>query len=167
VQIALTSALTDLRAISAGLRLPKIETLPLAETVRRAVRDHERKSQGQVTLTLAELPTNVPIPVKMTLYRLIQEALSNGYRHAGGIRQTVHAEIKKGALYIEVADAGAGFNPETIVPNGHFGLIGMRERVEMLGGRFEIESQVSRGTKIRVYLPLTIPEVNSHLGDFY
>ncbi len=162
VQIALISALTDLRAISSGLRLPKIETLSLAETIHRAVRDYERKTQVRVTLTLDEpLPADASIPFKMTLYRLLQESLSNGYRHAQGKGQTVSAGVKLNELVIEVADEGPGFDPQAVPSNGHFGLMGMQERVEILGGHFEIESVKGMGTTIRAYLPLVIPEMSS------
>lgn len=160
VQTALESALAELRAISAGLRLPQIGSLSPTETVQRAIRDYQRKTQCQVTLTLADLPADAPLPVKITLYRLLQEALANGYRHAGGAGQIVRIEKEGGEeLRLEVADAGQGFDPETIPANGRLGMAGMRERVEILGGRFEVESLPGQGTTVRAYLPLTVPEV--------
>ena len=158
IQIALESALTELRTISAGLRLPKLESLSLPETIQRAVRDYERKTQHRIALTLDELPDEAALPLKITVYRILQEALTNGYRHAEGKGQTVRVGVETNQLDIEIADAGRGFDPQTAPPSGHFGLIGMQERVEMLGGRFEVESLTGRGTMIRTYLPLAIPE---------
>ena len=156
VQTALTSALTEMRTISAGLRLPNIEPLSAAETVERAVRDYQRKTQNPVVLSVQGLAPDLPESLKMTIYRVLQEALANGYRHAHGKQQTVCAKIKGDELYLEVADAGEGFDPQAVPVNGHFGLAGIRERVEMIGGRFEIESWPGRGTKIKAYLPLAI-----------
>jgi signal transduction histidine kinase len=158
IQVALEAALGEIRSISAGLRLPKIEPLSLAETIERALRDYERKTHHQVALTLGPLPAEVPLSLKITLYRILQEALANGYRHAGGKDQRVQAGvIDANQLWLEVADAGQGFDAKATPPDDHFGLIGMRERVEMLGGRFTIESLVGQGTKISAYLPLAIP----------
>jgi signal transduction histidine kinase len=154
IQTALNSALTEIRTISAGLRLPNIEPLSAAETVERAVRDYQRKTQNPVDLAVADLPDDLPESLKMTIYRVIQEALSNGYRHAEGRQQAVRAKILDDEIYLEVADAGEGFDPLAVPANGHFGLAGMRERVEILGGRFAVKSQPGRGTKIRAYLPL-------------
>lgn len=158
VQAALESALTDLRTISAGLRLPKIETLPVVEVIRRAVQDYKRKTISQVTLEMVGLPDEAPLPVKITLYRVLQEALGNSYRHAGGQEQAVRVQASGAEICLEVADAGPGFDPARVTPEGHFGLVGMRERVEMLGGRFEIDSRPACGTTIRTYLPLTMLE---------
>lgn len=63
----------------------------------------------------------------MTLYRLLQESLSNGYRHAQEKSQSVYASVRMTELYIEVVDEGPRFDPQTVPTNGHFGLIG-RER---------------------------------------
>lgn len=161
VQSALQSALADLRAISAGLRLPEIGRLSLTETAERAVRDYERKTGKAVALTLSDVPGDAPLPVKITLYRLLQESLANGFRHAGGAGQRVSVEGLDGHLCTEVADSGAGFDPQAVSADGRLGLAGMRERVEILGGTFEVESAPGKGTMIRLRLPLAVPEVES------
>lgn len=159
VQTALQSALTDLRTLSLSLRLPALETLSATEVAERAVSDYERKTGKTVGLVIGDLPKDVPLPVKITLYRLLQESLSNGYRHAGGIGQQVRIKGSDDSLWVEVADAGPGFDPQTVPTNGHLGLAGMRERVEILEGSFEVESVKGRGTTIRACLPLSVPEV--------
>lgn len=163
VQTALKSALDEVRAISAGLRLPEIDSLSTAETIRRAIRDYNRKTQHQVELILDDLPEDAPLSVKITLYRIVQEALANGYRHANGAKQNVRLKMEGQNLRLEIADSGNGFNPEAIPADGHLGLAGMRERVEILGGHFDIDSQPGRGTTIRAYLPLNIPEVTNNV----
>lgn len=161
VRTAVESALAELREISAGLRLPEIASISPAETARRAVRDYEQKTKVEVTLQLGDLPAEASLPVKITLYRVLKEALANGYRHAGGLGQTIHVAASDGELLIEVSDVGGGFDPHSVPLNGHLGLVSMRERVEVLGGRFEVDSRPSRGTTIRAVLPLTVPEVNN------
>jgi|CXWL01.1.fsa_nt_gi signal transduction histidine kinase len=159
VQSALKSALADLRAISAGLRLPEIKRLSPTETAERAVRDYERKTGRAVTLTMNDVPGDAPLPVKITLYRLLQESLANGLRHAGGVGQWVTLATNEGELTVEVADSGKGFDPQALAADGHLGLAGMRERVEILGGTFAVASVPGEGTVIRAQLPLTVPEV--------
>ncbi len=155
---ALTSALNDLRAIAAGLRLPEIEPLNTDEIVRRAVRDYERKTRQAVTVHMENSPPEVPLPVKITLYRLLQEALANGYRHAKGEDQVIRLHADEDTLFVIISDAGEGFDPEKVKPDGKIGLAGMRERVEALGGWFELVSHPGEGTTVSASLPLTIPK---------
>lgn len=158
VQSALQSALTDLRAILRGLQLPEIEQLSLAETLRRAADDHQRKTGVAVALTLNNAPDAAPLPVRITLFRVLQESLANGFRHGAGRNQRVSVFGAAGEVSVEVADDGAGFDPGGLKADGHFGLDWMRERVELLGGNFEVRSAPGKGTVVRVSLPLTQPE---------
>ena len=156
LQAALQSALDDLRAISRGLHLPEIGPLSLAETVQRAVRDYERKVGGApaVTVVTEEMPDKVPLSVKITLFRLLQEALANGFRHGGATEQRITLKVRAGELRVEVADGGRGFDTDTAGADGHLGIEGMRERVEILGGTFSVQSAPERGTVVRASIPL-------------
>jgi signal transduction histidine kinase len=93
--------------------------------------------------------------VKIVVYRVMQEALSNAYRHGGAhtVRVTVAAS-KRRSLRMTIADDGAGFDPHVDKPDDHFGLKGMRDRVEMIGGRFGITSRPGEGTQIAVEVPV-------------
>jgi len=154
IHLALQSALTDLRSILRGLQLPEIEQLSLAETLQRAADDHERKTGVAVPLMLDNVQDAAPLPVKITLYRVLQESLANGFRHGGGRGQRVAVAGSAGQVSVEVADEGKGFDPNALKADGHFGLDWMRERVELLGGSFDVRSAVGRGTVVRVSLPL-------------
>ncbi len=157
VQSSLRHALQEIRAISAGMGLPELEHLSLSETIARAVRAHERRTGTPVKVELTELPENVSLPVKITLYRVIQEALSNAYRHAGGAGQEVQAKYEGNQLRMIVSDQGPGFQePSETEWDQHLGLVGMRERVESLDGNFQIESAVGRGTRVIAQLPLDV-----------
>lgn len=158
IQSALQSSLNDLRAVLAGLRLPEIENLSLAETVERAIRDYEHKTSRFVPSTMQDIPAAAPLSVKITLYRILQESLSNGFKHAKDSNQRVHLACAAGHLIAEISDDGLGFDPLAEITDQHIGLIGMRERVEVLGGTFNVDSAPGHGTNIRVRLPLTILE---------
>ncbi len=148
-------AMQELRDIAAGLGLPQLNELTLADTVSRAVRAHERRTGTKVALDSGNFPEQAPLPVKITTYRFIQEALNNAYRHAGGTGQQVRVRGDAGQLSIEVMDQGPGFDTNQVVNlDDHFGLAGMRERVESLGGSFHIESEINQGTKVIARLPL-------------
>jgi len=151
---ALQAALDDLRAISGGLHLPEIGQLSPVETARRAVGDYERKAGLAIALRVDDVPRGAPLPVKITLFRLLQEALANGFRHGGRAEQRVTLSTRDGQLLVEVADGGKGFDPGAAVAEGHLGLAGMRERVEILGGTFSVQSASGQGTVIRASLPL-------------
>ena len=160
VHLAIESAMQELRTISAGLRLPEIHALPLMDTIQRAVNDFERKTQREVVVTLGDLPQDAPLPVKITLYRILQESLANSYRHADRPEQGVHIYVNQEELHVEVSDTGQGFDMQQVVGDGRLGLVGMRERVELLGGTFAVKSTPGYGTTIWAILPLTIPEVD-------
>jgi signal transduction histidine kinase len=160
VHLGLQSALADLRAILRGLQLPEIEQLSLVETLQRAAADHQRKTGVAVPLTLNNAPGAAPLQVRITLFRVLQESLANGYRHGGGRNQRVKVTGSAGTVIVEVADDGPGFDPNALKPDGHFGLDWMRERVELLGGSFEVRSVVGQGAVVRASLPLTQLEYN-------
>jgi signal transduction histidine kinase len=155
IKAALQRALHEIRGISRGLGLPQLTELTVAEIVRRAVRDHERRTGTGVQLDLRAVPDHAPLSVKITLYRLLQEALNNAYRHAGGTGQRVRVANEGGLLCIEVSDQGPGFDTRLIETwDQHLGLAGMRERVESLGGRFQIVSVPEQGTRVIARLPI-------------
>jgi signal transduction histidine kinase len=149
IQGAMQRSLQEIRALSAGLGVPQLNNLPLPEVLARAVRVHEQRSGTAVALDLDGTPDNSSLPIKITLYRLVQEALHNAYRHAGGLGQRVTLCHEAGRLHIEVADAGPGFVPRQSGEwDKHLGLAGMRERVESLGGNFRVESAPGEGTHV-------------------
>jgi signal transduction histidine kinase len=159
IEASLQNALKEVRGIAAGLSLPQLTELDLPETVTRVVRTHERQTGTQVALELDPEIGSVALPLKITVYRLVQEALNNAYRHAGGAGQRVRILAQGDQLVVEVSDSGPGF---VSAPgnewNGRLGLSGMRERVESLGGLFSIESQPGQGTTIRAFLPCQVGE---------
>lgn len=152
VQESLAKALREMRQIAAGLRLPDLEPLSLGETLERAVRDHQRRTQSEVKLLLGHLPAQPPLPVKIAVFRLVQESLTNAYRHGWGVDQQVRLDSDETWVRLEVSDGGPGFSKTE--GDEHLGLAGMRERVESLGGAFSLESTPGQGTRVRAVLPL-------------
>lgn len=157
IQGSLGRAMQEVRGISSGLGLPQMEHWTLAETLSRVVSTHERRTGTKAAVHLDCPTVAVPLPVKITLYRLVQEALTNAYRHAGGQGQQVTVRCAGDTLTVEIADEGPGFDGSVDSgPQEHLGLIGMRERVESLGGMFRVESAPGRGTRITAQFALGV-----------
>jgi len=147
----------DMRAIAAGLRMPELAPLTVADVAGRAVQDHMRRTGTSVELQLGALPATVPLSVKITFYRALQELLSNATRHGGGAAVRVSVDAVDATLRLEVADGGPGFDPSRLAHSTGLGLPGMREQAELLGGGFLVLSAPGRGTAIRVWWPLASP----------
>lgn len=124
----------------------------------KAKLDHEKKTGSTIEVHLGDVPASASLPVKIAVYRVLQEALNNSHRHAGGTEQRISVSYADGWLELRIADGGPGFDPAAgeaakgTQPG--LGLRGMRERVEMLGGTLAIDTAPSHGTTIRVRLPL-------------
>ncbi len=86
VERILQEAMTDMRSVAAGLRVPELAPMGVEAVASRAVLDHERRSGATVALRTRELPADVPLPLKIALFRALQESLSNATRHGGGTR---------------------------------------------------------------------------------
>lgn len=108
VRGAVQDALTDIRAISTDLRLPALEQLSPAEIAERAVHAHERRSGTSVRLETTAAPSDAPLAVKITLFRTLEEALSNATRHGGGIGVTTTLAREGDTVRLVVRDEGPG-----------------------------------------------------------
>jgi signal transduction histidine kinase len=155
IRTSLQSALKEMRGIAGGLSLPQLNDLGLPETVFRVVRAHERQTGTRVSVEMGDVPVQISLPLRITVYRLVQEALNNAFRHANGAAQQVRVRQEQDQLVVEVSDRGPGFELEEAARlEGHLGLSGMRERVESLGGQFKMESASGQGTLITARLPI-------------
>lgn len=158
IQNSLRSALNEVRAASAGIMLPRLAELSPTDVINHAIRAHRRRTNTTVEVDCDNLPNSAPIATKIALYRIIQEGLTNAWRHADGKDQRVHASDLGDAIRLEISDQGPGFDVATMSRDGeHLGLIGIRERVESLAGSFHIESTTgeNHGTRLVAILPLT------------
>lgn len=160
IDAALHSSLQEIRDLASGLRLPELSGMDVAQTVRKAAADYMRKTSRNVTI---EGPEELAggMALKSALYRLVQEALNNGHQHGSPNRQSVRFAVLDEMLQVVVEDDGCGFHPADVLETGprrQLGLAGLQERVEILGGRFEVQSAPGRGTVVVAALPLTTPD---------
>ena len=154
---AATDALREVRDLSRGLALPEINDLSLVEELQLVAQRHEQRTGTRVTLALGPLPEATPLPLKLCLYRFVQETLNNAYRHANGEGQVIQAQYIDQVLNISVRDSGPGMAADAMQLDTsgrtRLGLAGLRYRVESLGGLFSIDSCTS-GTSVNAQFKL-------------
>ncbi len=151
IRRATSDAMKEIRHISSGLALPELQKISLQDALLIAVRAHQRATGTPVAATFDNLPTRLPLPMTICLYRFSQEALNNAFRHASGSGQSLRAKYEEGTISVEVADTGPGFVVDpSATGRGRLGLSGLRYRVESLGGSLQINSAVGRGAKLTV-----------------
>lgn len=163
IAASLERALGEIRNFIGAFRPPEFERRPLSAILEQLAVQHESLTGVTVDFQLeTPLPESVPLPLKISLYRIIQEALANGTRHAGVLSLEVCARLEGREIVVEVRDHGKGFNVAKVlkrevavgVSGGHFGLRGMRDRVAIMNGKMSINSG-EKGTVVTIRLPLS------------
>lgn len=151
----LEQATGELRRMCRGLRPPLLDDLGLAPAVRNLVEEVRGRTGLAIDLRL-ELDEAIALAPEAALcaYRVIQEALHNTARHAGAEAVQVVLSADSQSLHIEVADDGAGFDPDRLGELQGFGLEGMRERAHLVGGRLALHTRRGAGTRIVLDIPL-------------
>lgn len=96
----------------------------------------------------------LPHAVELCVYRVVQEALTNVVKHSGASLASIRLWLHQGELVLTVEDTGAGFDIESVSTSASLGLTSMRERVELVSGRFRVEAREGSGTKISVWIPV-------------
>lgn len=145
--------LADVRRISQALRPAQLDELGLAAALQRSARDAAQRSGLEVGVVV-QLPQRLPATTETVLYRVAQEALTNVLRHAKARQASVVVTHSRGAVRLVVEDDGAGFDPLALAGETTVGIAGMRERLELLGGEFSLESTPGRGCRVHARVPL-------------
>ncbi len=165
IHTALQSSLQEIRNLAGGLRLPELSDLDLAATIRKAAADYTRKT-GKGVGVEGPQPLAGDTALKSAAYRLVQEALNNGHQHGEPCRQKVRYLVDGNMLRLVIEDDGSGFDVGRMRERGprrQLGLAGLQERVEILGGYFEVQSAPGKGTLVRALLPLAAPGVDEEV----
>ncbi|MBI5955059.1 MAG: hypothetical protein HY865_25665 [Chloroflexi bacterium] len=145
----------NLRRIIRALRPIYLEDLGLATALEMLARETKTL---QVDFYRTGQEKRLERDVELALYRIAQEALSNVVRHAKASHVTLNINFSEHEISLEISDDGIGFvmpkGPTDFTTSGHFGLLGMRERSELIGGRLEVKSEAGGGTQVSVRLPI-------------
>src|SRR3984885_718456 len=140
------------------LRPSMLDDLGLVPAVEWYAREMSRRGEIEVEVHEENVSEELPDPVKLCVYRMVQEALNNAARHAAAKNAVVELEQTGDAIRVRVSDDGGGFDPKR---TRGMGLLGMEERVKRLGGTIEVESRRGTGTTIRAALPLAAKAAQS------
>jgi two-component system NarL family sensor kinase len=152
--LALTRAnLEEARRSVLDLRAALLEGRTLAEALASLADEWASKARFQVHFEATGGPRPLPLRVEASLYRIAQEALTNVARHAGAAHVAVQLVTIPDQVQLVVEDDGRGFDAAHI-PDGRYGLIGLNERVKLLGGSLRLESRPGAGTRVEVTIPL-------------
>jgi len=150
-------SLQDVRRIIFDLRPMALDDLGLAPALRSYVSGFGEKTGLSVQMEVRGQERRLPPAVELGCYRLVQEALNNVWKHAQAQRATVRLAFDPALVRAEVTDDGVGFDPLALGEGGprtgHFGLVSLRERAALLGGRARVDSAPGRGTRVLVELP--------------
>ena len=148
-----------LHRLIVNLRPSVIDDLGLGAAIEALAASHLRRVGLNVRCELGDLQERrVDAAIEIAVFRVVQEAIVNVVRHSCASTVIIEGGLADGRLWIEIEDDGRGFDPASISPDDRtlrgIGLIGMRERVEMLGGRLRIDSAPGQGTRVRVDVPV-------------
>jgi two-component system sensor histidine kinase UhpB len=160
----------QMRNLAIELRPAMLDTLGLEATLRWLAEQHQQRTgcEVQVVGHLSGAPLSPDLAI--TCFRVSQEALTNVVRHAAARHVWIEVSQSDRVLELVVRDDGVGFDvvptQEQAVRRGSLGLLGMAERVQLLGGTLQVESEPGRGTRIRASFPMSeVPEEPADPGE--
>jgi two-component system sensor histidine kinase UhpB len=147
----------NLRRLTRALRPIYLEDLGLVAALEMLAREACHAGGLTVHFQLQGVERRLPANVELALYRIAQEALSNVARHSEAMHANLKIQFSTENVLMEISDNGKGFevpkSPAEFAPAGHFGLLGLHERVELIGALLEIRSSPGAGTRLIVQLP--------------
>lgn len=157
LETGLSEEIGGIRRLMAELRPPALDERGLSAALRDHVSDFSQHSDVACHFDAA-INGDLGYEAATVFYRVAQEALNNVARHAAANNVWVSVGRVNGSAFLEVRDDGHGFDPRSNADSSveHFGLIGMRHRVEMLGGEFEVDSRPDNGTRLKAVLPMEV-----------
>jgi len=134
-----------------------LDDLGLVEAVKWHAKKFLNRSGINAHFTTEGKQRRFPAEIETAIFRIVQEATTNILKHAAAKNVNIELIFRRNAVEVYVQDDGRGFNPEQITHSAGtysgFGLLNMRERSELLGGRFTLESELGIGTEIKIEIP--------------
>ncbi|MFC4403521.1 sensor histidine kinase [Gracilibacillus xinjiangensis] len=152
VRSLIRSSLQEVRRIIYDLRPMALDDLGLIPTIKKYI-DTLEEQHSNIHFQYRSMDDRLPSQYEVALFRLIQESIQNAIKHAKAERIDVKLEITDKKVLALVNDDGVGFDRENKKDNS-FGIIGMHERIDMLGGDLRIKSDIGKGTKVFIIIPI-------------
>ena len=158
IQDLVQQSMSNLRRMIRGLRPIYLEDLGLVASLEMLVREIEQASTLPITFSAKGVERRMDAQSEMSLYRMVQESLNNVVHHASAKHAWVDFKFTETGCSIQIRDDGKGFfvpdNPGEFPKRGHFGLLGLHERAELIGAELLIDSKPGNGTTIRISLSI-------------
>jgi two-component system sensor histidine kinase DegS len=149
---SLQQGVREIRQCLFDLRLPAVEELGLVALLHGYLPEYERQYGISIEASLPEDELPLAADQAVAIFRILQEALNNARRHASASQIRVKLRRRGDEISLQVEDNGQGFTPGDARP-GHYGLIGMQERAQLLGGRLEVQGRPGKGARVVLHLP--------------
>lgn len=153
-----TAAIDDLRQLIADLRPAQLDDLGLVAALREMAKNMGARTRMTVEVNVSGSRRRLRSEIETILYRLAQEALTNAGRHSHATRAAIELSFGDASITLRISDNGVGFVPESVMksqsPRRAWGLLGMQERVSLVGGEFRLESAPGQGTRVIAEIPL-------------
>jgi signal transduction histidine kinase len=157
LETLIEQTIDDLRRTTRALRPIYLEDLGLVAALEMLARETGQGSGLPVEFSSSGSERRLPPEAELALYRMAQEALNNAVHHAQAQHITICINFSSQVPVLEISDDGKGFEvprtPAEFAPQGHFGLLGLYERAELIGAQLEITSSPGKGTHLRIHLP--------------
>jgi PAS domain S-box-containing protein len=147
---------SDLHSLSHQLHSSKLEHVGLVSALRGLCREMSEKYEVSVLFSESDCPRNIPTDVALCLFRVAQEGLANVVKHSRSKDARVELRGNAAGISLRISDSGRGFDPRVRKPDAGIGMIGMTERLRLVGGRLLVKSEPDRGTEIRAEVPLAV-----------
>lgn len=160
MQRILEDAGTAVRRIIADLRPLALDDLGIGVAAKALAREVEHASGVSIDLTVEGEFTGLPEACRTNLYRMLQECLTNIVKHAQATEAVVRLINYSDRVELRVEDNGCGFAKEARGKRGHYGLLGIQERADALGGAVAIQSAPGLGTAVTISIPVAEPPLN-------
>jgi PAS domain S-box-containing protein len=154
-QTVVSELIRQVREMSLNLRPSMLDDLGLLPTLLWHIDRYTAQTRVKVTFEHSGLDRNFSPDIKIAVYRIMQEALTNIVRHANVNEADIHIWADEKAIHLVVKDRGSGFNATSLRIGASSGLSGMRERALLLGGSFIVESSPDTGTHLTAEIPLS------------
>jgi PAS domain S-box-containing protein len=145
---------SDIQSISHRLHSSKLEYLGIVMAAHAFCTELSVQQKVKIDFRHDNIPRSLPKEVSLCLFRVLQEALHNAVKHSGVRHFRVELRGTSDEVHLTISDCGTGFDKDQALSGQGLGLISMRERVQMINGDFEIESEREQGTAIHVRAPL-------------
>ncbi len=141
------------KQISAGLRPEALDALGIIDAIQWQTSEFEKRNKITCHLYLPNDPLDLTKELSIALFRIVQEALTNVARHSLATLVQIYLDVRDEVLFLEIIDNGKGIEDEKIKSSKSLGIIGLRERVQLLHGHFFIGKAKGGGTKVSIMLP--------------